>query len=270
MKTGAELLRDIEDCELADGALAFWWLGQLSYIVRVGETVLYFDPYLAPRESRLVPPLLDARQITRADYVFGSHDHGDHIDPVALTGIAAGAPDARFICSHASARHLAEVGVPTQRVLPLDAEDTYCEGDVAITVIAAAHEDLEHDPELGYPHLGYVVEVGRVSIYFSGDTLCYDGLAARLSAWAFDVAFVPINGRDGERLARGCIGNMTCQEAVDLVGILRPRLAVPGHYDMFANNLGDVALFADYMDVKYGQVPYWIGEHGERVVIPAR
>jgi len=31
-----------------------------------------------------------------------------------------------------------------------------------------------------------------------------------------------------------------------------------------------VSLFAAYMDVKYPDVPYWIGSHGERVILPAR
>ena len=58
---------------------------------------------------------------------------------------------------------------------------------------------------------------------------------------------------------------MTYQEAADLSGDLRPRLTVPTHYDMFANNSADPRLFAEYMDVKYPDLRYWIGEHGTRV-----
>ena len=269
-KTGCGLLRDIESCVLPEGALAFWWLGQMSFIVKVGGLVLYFDPYLAERETRLVAPLLEAGQVSNADYVLCSHDHSDHLDPVATVGIAGASPQARFVCSGASASHLEALGIEEQRIIRLAGDQVYQDGQLAITAIPAAHEGLEHDDELGYPHLSFVVELGSVCLYMAGDTLCYDGMPARLSAYAFDMAVVPINGRDGERLGRGCIGNMTCQEAVDLVGVLHPRLAVPGHYDMFANNPGDVSLFAEYMDVKYPDVPYWIGAHGERVILPAR
>jgi len=41
-------------------------------------------------------------QIRHADWVFGSHDHDDHIDPVAITGIAAASPQARFVYSRLS------------------------------------------------------------------------------------------------------------------------------------------------------------------------
>ena len=63
--------------------------------------------------------------------------------------------------------------------------------------------------------------------------------------------FPPINGRDAERLRDNCIGNMTYQEAADLVGVLKPGLAVPGHYDMFAFNGEDPRKFVDYVEIKY-------------------
>jgi L-ascorbate metabolism protein UlaG (beta-lactamase superfamily) len=56
-----------------------------------------------------------------------------------------------------------------------------------------------------------------------------------------DAALLPINGRDGARYRRNCIGNMTFQEAADLAGELHPRLVIPGHWDMFADNPGDPA-----------------------------
>jgi len=66
---------------------------------------------------------------------------------------------------------------------------------------------------------------------------------------------LPINGRDGARYRRDCIGNMTFQEAADLAGELRPRFVLPGHWDMFADNPGDPDAFSDYLDAKYpGQV----------------
>ena len=77
--------------------------------------------------------------------------------------------------------------------------------------------------------------------------------------------FVPINGRDGVRYRNNLIGNMTAQEAVDLVGTIKPALAVPGHYEMLTANPGDPYLFSDYLDAKYPGIPVWIGEHGTAV-----
>jgi L-ascorbate 6-phosphate lactonase len=85
--------------------------------------------------------------------------------------------------------------------------------------------------------------------------------------WSYDVAFVPINGRDAKRYKEGIIGNMTFQEAADLLGGLNVALSVPDHYDMFDSNLGDPQAFVDYVNVKYPDRRVWVGEPTERVEI---
>lgn len=270
MKTGNALLADIDNLALKPHELAFWWWGQMSFVVKLGGKVLYFDPYLAERPSRTVPPLAGADTIKHADWVFGSHDHSDHIDPVAIKGIAAASPQARFVCSRVSSKHVHALGVAESRIVALDDGVTY-EGDgIRISAIAAEHEFFDRDPVLGYPHLCYIVEAAGRTILHLGDTLRYDGMIAKLKKWRFDVMFVPINGRDAERFARRCWGNMTYQEAVDLAGALRPGLTVPGHYEMFANNSQNPQAFADYMRVKFPDLPFWIGEHGQAVVVGDR
>lgn len=266
MKTGAALLADIDTLALEPHTLAFWWWGQMSFVVKVAGKVLYFDPYLAESAARSVPPLAAATTITHADWVFGSHDHADHIDPVAIQGIAAASPQARFVCSRVSGRHVRELGVAESRIVTLDDGVTVESDGLRISAIAAEHEFFDRDPVLGYPHLCYIVEAGGRTILHLGDTLRYDGMTARLKRWQFDVMFVPINGRDAARYARNCLGNMTYQEAVDMAGALRPGLTVPGHYEMFTNNSQDPHAFADYMRVKFPDLRFWIGEHGEAVV----
>jgi len=89
-------------------------------------------------------------------------------------------------------------------------------------------------------------------IYHAGDTLRYEGMLPKLRAFGqIDAALLPINGRDAARYRRRCIGNMTFQEAVDLAGELGIRTAIPGHWDMFADNPGDPKAFADYLEAKY-------------------
>jgi L-ascorbate metabolism protein UlaG (beta-lactamase superfamily) len=269
-QSGQALLREIDALPLPKGGVAFWWLGQMSYVVKVGQFVLYLDPFLAPGAFRNVPPLMAPEDVHHADYVLCSHDHGDHVDSYAIPRLVTASPQARFVSSKVAAVHVAQLGVPDARRVELDEGMVYEADGLRITPIAAAHEFLDRDPVLGYPYLSYIIEADGVTLYHSGDTCVYEGMLTKLSRWSFDVMFVPINGRDAERYRRNCIGNMTFQEAVDLVGTLKPRLAVPGHYDMFKGNTADPALFADYMDAKYPGVKYWIGEHGETVVLPPR
>ena len=97
-------------------------------------------PALALQAKGPVPPLAEATAIRHADWVFGSHDHSDHIDPVAIKGIAAASPQARFVCSRVSSKHLRALNVPDERIVALDDGVTY-EGDgIRISAIAAEHE----------------------------------------------------------------------------------------------------------------------------------
>jgi len=242
----------------------------MGFILKIGAAVCYFDPYLAPKPTRRVPPLLRPEEVTNADLVFGSHDHSDHIDPTALPGIAAASPRARFVCSRVNRARLIGLGIPEGRVVALDDGGVHEAAGLRITAVAAQHEFFDRHAELGYPHLSFVVESGGATVYHAGDTLKYDGLSARLSRWGLDLAFLPINGRDAVRFTRGTIGNMTYQEAVDLAGDLSPRLTVPGHYDMFAHNAEDPRKFTEYMDAKFPALRYWVGPHGQAVTLLPR
>lgn len=269
VQSGQALIADIDRADPGTGNLCFWWMGQLSYIVKAGGRVLYFDPYLTPGHARLIPPMLAPEEIEHADLVFGSHDHADHIDPMAIQGIADASQQARFVVSRVAADHLRTLGVLEESIVALDEGIVLDEPGLRVTAIPAAHELLHKHPSLGYPYLSFVVETGGVTMLHTGDTCIYPGYIEALRPWSLDVIFAPINGRDAERLARGCIGNMTYQETVDLAGELRPRLTVPGHYDMFADNAEDVGRFARYMEIKYPDLRYWIGDHGQRATLSA-
>lgn len=269
MKSNQALIREIDQTQLKEKSAAFWWIGQMGFIVKIAGKIFYFDPYLAVRETRLVPPLLKPEEVTHADWVFGTHAHSDHIDKTAIPGISSASPRARFVCSRVAKSVITGLGVEDRRIVDLDEGLIFQEDGLKISAIAAQHETFDRHSESGYPYLCFIVEYAGITLLHMGDTLKYDGISAKLSRWKFDLVFIPINGRDAERLARRCYGNMTYQEAVDLAGDLQPRLTVPGHYDMFANNSEDPEKFSRYMDVKFPDLHYWIGCHGEAVILKA-
>jgi L-ascorbate 6-phosphate lactonase len=269
MLTGKALIDDIDATELSEGEMAFWWLGQHGFVLKLGGVVLYLDPYLSEAESRTVRPLLRPEEITHADVITGSHDHGDHIDRPVWAELAKASPQAKFVAPRLILdRGLAEdLGIRAERFVGLTDGATAEIAGVRITGVPAAHERLDVDPATGLnPYLGYRIEGNGCRIYHAGDTCKYEGLETRLKELGpFDLVFLPINGRDAERLASGCIGNMTYQEAVDLAGEIEPRLAVPAHFDMFANNSEDPRKFVDYLNVKFPRVRALIPRHGRRV-----
>lgn len=261
MLTGQDLFDDVADCT-ADGA--FWWLGQHTFIVKLGSTVMLIDPFLAERDDRNVPPLFEPKDAAGIDLVLCTHDHADHIDPAAIPGLAA-ETSAQFVAPRAHRERMLSLDVPEARLHLVDDEETASLADVSIHGVKAAHEFFEQTEEGYFPFLGYVIEGAGRTVYHAGDTLWWDGLQSRLRQWHFDVAFVPINGRDAPRYKRNILGNMTYQEAADLVGGLAVSLAVPAHYDMFDGNAEDPQLFVDFVAAKYPNQQVWAGDYAKRI-----
>lgn len=304
-KTGRALIEEINACRPPNGHLAFWWLGQLGYAIKVGTAVFYVDAYLTPDENRCEPPPLRPEDVTNADYIIASHDHLDHLDRRAWPAMAAASPNARFLVpaliaqkGHSVSREAApgcavqtlaqELGLPEARILGLRAEETVTlagtgANALRITAMDCAHEFLSRDKDTGLcPAMGVAVSGFGARWYHTGDCCLFPGFAEKVGRCGpFNAVFLPINGRDAVRLKQGILGNITYQEAADLAAYLLgagdPDLscgrcsgavcAVPGHYEMFDFNAVDPTLFVEYMRVKYPQIPVWTGAYGEKVML---
>ncbi len=273
MKNQNELYTEIKTFIPKNGEMAFWWLGQMGFAMKIAGKLLLVDAFLSPHRNRTISPALDVNNPELADYVLGTHDHIDHIDRKAWIQIAKASMKTKFIVPQIHRDSvIQELNVDPVRVIGIDEEISYTDGNLTIKAIPSAHEFLDTDPISGlHPHVGYIIEAEGLRLYHSGDSCIYEGIQTKLRGFEyFDVMFVPINGRDGVRYRRGTIGNMTTQEAVDLVGVIKPGLAVPGHYEMFEGNPGDPNLFSDYLEAKYPGIACWIGDHGIRVDVKKR
>src|SRR5918998_2136224 len=115
---GRALVERITRQPIPPGAVGVWWLGQSSLVLKAAETIVYVDPYLVPAERRLTPPPFPAEAVEHADLVLCTHDHGDHIDPVALPAIAAASPRARFVVPRPAAERVAGLVGDAPRGIP--------------------------------------------------------------------------------------------------------------------------------------------------------
>lgn len=233
----------IAELEVGHGEVALWWLGQSSYLLRLGSATVLVDPFLAPHPDRLVPPPFAPEDARGIDLVAVTHDHLDHLDADSLPVVAAASPGARFV---APLPVVDRLGVDAGRVTGLEPGDAADLAGIRVHAVAAAHGD---DPADAYGFsgaardgrcrfLGFVFDAVGVRVYHAGDTIPFDGLAERLAELAPDVALLPINGRDAEREALGIVGNLDEREAVELAAAAGVDLLVPMHYDMFAANPG--------------------------------
>jgi len=268
MLKNKELVNDINNCTLDINEVAFWWLGQHSFVLKINNSILYIDPFLSDRSDRLLPPLLNAEEIVNANLILGSHDHIDHIDHPLLQQFVKLNSTTKLIVPELLRNSLIEeLKISPDRVFGCGDNFTVQVDGIKVTGIAAAHEFFDQDTKTGhFPYLGFIIETDNFTIYHSGDTCLYEGMETKLQKWDFDIAFVPINGRDAKRLRANCLGNMTYQEAADLCGNLKPKLIVPAHYGMFAGNTIDPKLFTDYMDIKYPNLKTHICTPGQRYI----
>ena len=267
--TGQALLQQIQAEQPDYGKLMFWWFGQMGFALKMGSKTLFVDLFL-PGGERVRPNPATAEEICGVDFFFGTHNHGDHIDRRMWPVYAKNNPNAKFFVPDLLKKGVAErTGIDIERFIGINDGCSVTVDGITVTGVASAHEFLDQDAETGrYPHMGYVIEANGCKVYHSGDCCNYEGLQTKLSKFGqFNVMFLPINGRSGRQYAHNIIGNFTYQEAVDLAGMLQPKLVVPGHYDMMLGNTQDPYLFADFLESKYKGQKYWIGWYGEKVEV---
>ena len=265
MAQGKELIKMINHIVTGPNECAFWRLGQMGFVLKITNKTIYIDPFLSDDGLRIIPSVLKPEEVTNADIVIGTHDHGDHIDYEAWKGIATASPNAVFVCSAALINNLSkELNIPKNRFIGLDCENSINVCGISIEGVPAAHELIEYDQENHPIAVSAILQFNGITIYHAGDSCVYEGLISTLLKHSpVDIMFVPINGRDPERYARDIIGNMTYQEATDLCGAVSPALAVPGHYDTHLFNLENPQLFAQYIERKYKDIQCDIKEIGE-------
>lgn len=212
------------------------------------------DAFLSPRDDRRRPAPLTGAELDFADGVLATHEHGDHLDLPSLPAIAAASPGARFVVPEPLVQRTAEA-VGAARVSGAVPGTPLGLGDATIMPVPACH-GVHMDDAYGFGlipgehrYLGYVITIDGLRIYHAGDTIRYDGMAERLRELAVDVALLPVNGRDAAREARDLVGNLSADEAAQLVRDAAIRVAVPMHYELFAHNPGSAGVFVDRVAV---------------------
>ncbi len=251
VQSGQALLDDIAKTRPQRGEAAIWWLGQSGYAICTASALFYVDLYLSERLTakyantdkphiRMTAAPIRGSDLTDVDWLFASHKHSDHLDPVAVPQIFAASPRARLVLPAATADYATSLGLDRRRLVPTRGDETIQIGPLKVQSIPSSHPGLDYTDEGGYPFLGFVFQVNGLTLYHSGDTFVYPGLAERLKQFEIDIAFLPINGTDARRDARKVPGNMNAGEALALAREVGVRLLIPCHYDMFTFNTADV------------------------------
>lgn len=255
------LMREIRQFAVPRGAVAFWWVGQNGFLFKTHEgTVVGTDLYLTDSCTRIAPPGMDfSRQVEilippeelDVDLFVCTHNHQDHTDPDTIERLRH-KDTVSFVGPHPSCDVFARLGVESGRIVPVWPDHVVELRDVTIRGAFAMPTD---DSDLN--HLGYVFGFGGAPpVYMTGDTADCELLeSARRHEPQLMITVI-----------NGGFKNLSHDQAAMLAGRIKPKLAVPCHYDMFADNAADPRQFRSALKLRAPEVAYCAPRHGERVV----
>jgi L-ascorbate metabolism protein UlaG (beta-lactamase superfamily) len=243
-----ELLREVDHFAYDDNNFHLWWLGQSGYLLTFTNERVLLDPYLSDSltvkyASTNKPHIRMSERVIRPELlknisiVTSSHNHTDHLDGETLIPVLSNNPGITFIIPEANRQFVCD-RVKCDENFPVGLEDgkSVAIGSFTFYGVPASHNEIDRDEYGRCKYMGYVIRFGNHTIYHSGDTLLYDGMASLLKPFNIDVALLPINGNDPKR---GVAGNLNAQEAVQLAKAAGIGVVIPCHYHMFTFNTAD-------------------------------
>ena len=257
-----DLMREIRDFPAPRNSVAMWWLGQNGFVFKSPEgTLISVDLYLTNScadvyagsgldLTRRVPVLIPPSEV-QVDIYACTHNHLDHTDPETIAGLR-NKEAAYFVGPHPSCEVFRAKGIEAGRVVPAWPDCRLEFRDITIHGTFALPTD---DTDLN--HMGYVLQFGKgPRVYVTGDT-DYSDLLAAAAKHSPDVMITCINGG---------FNNLSHYEAAQLAARVKPKIAIPCHYDMFADNAVDPRQFRASLTLRAPEVGYKQLEHGKPFV----
>jgi L-ascorbate metabolism protein UlaG (beta-lactamase superfamily) len=227
------------------------WLGGPTAILERRGIRLMTDPMLGPHEPRAFtlpihpstgerdapvarytdPP---SRPLPPLDVVILSHGHNDHFDRRARELLPK---DTLMVAPPHVEPLLREAGFTRVRTLDWGQSMEVTGAGGARLTITAVEGDHAHDAalaaQLGKVN-GYVLAWGDYTVYWTGDSVIYDGQAETVARHGPIDLLLPHLGGVGGDGARG-LRTMDADEAVTLIARVRPRQVIPIHHTTFGH-----------------------------------
>lgn len=190
------------------------WLGHAAFLLEGSKRVV-IDPFLTGNPNAPVKP-----EEVKVDLIVVTHGHGDHLgDTVEI----AKKNDVPVICIHELSRLLSKKGV---EAMGMNIGGTISSSGVSVTMVPAFHSaDVEEDDEIisaGMP-AGVIVSMDGVKVYHTGDTDVFLDMQLIGELHKPDVMLVPI----------GDVYTMSIPGAVKALELVKPKIAIPMHYNTF-------------------------------------
>lgn len=229
-------------------------VGGPTVLIELGGWRLLTDPTFDPAggsyrfgwgtgSKKLAGPALASEELGEIDAVLLSHDH--HDDNLDAAGRALLPRAGTVVTTVPGAKRLGgnARGLATWETTTLEAE-----GKTPLEILATP---CRHGPPLSHPIVGEVIGFGlragdpaaadappveapagkeRADLWISGDTVLYDGVREVGGRLDVDVALLHLGGVRFP-ISGPLRYTMNAAEAVELIKLVAPRVAVPIHYE---------------------------------------
>jgi len=189
------------------------WLGHASFKI-IGEKIIYIDPWKLKKRDK-------------ADIILITHYHYDHFSPADISKIQT---DQTVIVLPEG-----DEGKLKGNIKKIKSGDYLNIDGVTIEAVPAYNINKSYHPkEKGW--VGYIINMGGVSIYHAGDT----DFIPEMKKIKVDIAFLPIGGTY----------TMNAEEAAKACAAFNPEIAIPMHYGDIVGSGEDAKKFKEMSPVK--------------------
>lgn len=200
---GAEQQFERDIIKTSQGDLAITFLGHGTVMMEIGGKTIHIDP---------VVQTADYSKLPKADLIFVTHEHADHLDLKAINLVKT---DKTLLVVTENVSAKVGGGIVLRN------------GDIktvqGLTIEAVAAYNLVHRRESGVPFHpkgignGYIITFGDKRVYIAGDT---ENTPEMKKLVGIDIAFLPMN----------LPYTMTPEMVADAAKAFRPKILYPYHY----------------------------------------
>jgi L-ascorbate metabolism protein UlaG (beta-lactamase superfamily) len=214
----------------------FIWLGHSTLLLNLDGKIVLIDPVFSDYAfsidifvKRFQDAALKLEELPHIDAILISHNHYDHLDKKTIQFFKD--KDTRFILPLKVGDDLLDWGIPKERFVELDWEDSVTEFGIKFTATPAQHFSgrglFDKNKSLW---ASWVIESKNDKIFYSGDSGYSNHFKQIGDKYGpFDVTFIE-NGQYNERWADI---HMLPEESIQAHIDLKGKYYVPVHWGMF-------------------------------------
>ena len=226
----------LKNIKVDKNTISIIWIGQAGFLLKTHKgKIIAIDPYLTDyvykllnKEygygfKRMTAPVFEPGEI-EIDYLFSSHEHGDHLDVDAVFRLLDN--EKTLLYSNEESKKIAiKANVPEKKITLIKKNMIMDFDEFSLIVTEADHGELCDDV------MGFIFDFGFVKVYYSGDTSFNPEVLKTAIEIKPEVALLPING---------AFGNLNAIDAAKLANMMNSKVCIPHHFWTFPLHKGEM------------------------------